>query len=82
MRPLPDEMKDFIREIVADYGETLTVLPDDTWSSSIYMWMGDFWEILVDLWTEESGRSDLVLYLRFHESTFGYEVDLRSVHVP
>ncbi len=82
MRPLSDELKDFIRDIVADYGETLAILSDDTWLSSIYMWMGDFWEVYVDLWTEESGRSDMVLFLRFHESTCGYEVQVLSVHVP
>lgn len=53
-----------IREYLSDYGATLTALPEGTWESSVCMWMGSHWETLVDLWTKEEGRSDLVLHAR------------------
>ncbi len=44
--------------------------------------MGDFWQVLVDLWTEGEGRSDMVLHMRIfdHESAYRFEVGL--VYVP
>ncbi len=71
-----------IQEYVATYGETLTDLPDDTWSTSQAQWMGDHWEVLVDLWTVESGASDLVLHARVFESDAEVRIVIDSVHVP
>lgn len=73
---------DQIRAYVADFGETLVELPDETWSSSVSQWMGTYWAVLVDLWTLESGRSDLALSLRVYEAGTGFRVEITSVHVP
>ena len=50
-----------IQEYIKDYGETLIPLPDDAWTTSVSIWMGSHWDVFVDLWTEESGPSDMVL---------------------
>lgn len=72
-----------IQEYIADYGETLAGLPDETWDSSVAQWMGTHWDVLVDLWTEESGESDLALSVRVFENADGtYRVEVDSVHVP
>ncbi len=73
---------DQILAYVTDYGETLAELPDDTWQSSVSQWMGTHWDILVDLWTVESGKSDLVLSGRVFESNGGYRFEIDSLHVP
>ncbi|MCE9578149.1 MAG: hypothetical protein K8W52_33800 [Deltaproteobacteria bacterium] len=70
------------KKYVADYGETLTELPDETWATSESHWTGTHWDVLVDLWTRESGRSDLVLFLRVHEVGAGYAFEVDSLHVP
>lgn len=62
--PVSSATAEHMRASISDYGETLTELPDETWSSSIAQWMGTHWDVLVDLWTVESGASDLVLSLR------------------
>ena len=73
---------DQIRAYVSHYGETLTELPDDTWNSSVSQWMMTHWEVLVDLWTIESGRSDLVLNVFVFETGDGFRFEIDSVHVP
>lgn len=70
------------RECVADYGETLLELPDETWSTSVCRWMGSHWDVLVDLWTVESGASDLVLHLSVYETDHGLRFVATSLHVP
>jgi hypothetical protein len=71
-----------IRGYIASYGETLADLPDDTWRTSVSQWMGDHWEVLVDLWTRESGASDLVLSARVFETHEGFRIEVDSVYVP
>jgi hypothetical protein len=38
--------------------------------------------VLVDLWTLESGESDMVLSARVFEVTNGFQIEIDSVHVP
>jgi hypothetical protein len=71
-----------IRDYVADYGETLIDLPEETWETSMAQWMKTHWEILVDLWTAESGRSDMVLAVRVFEVDSEYRFEVDSVYVP
>jgi hypothetical protein len=71
-----------MKKYVADYGETLCALPDDTWSTSVAQWMGTRWEVLVDLWTVESGRSDLVLHAIVSEAKNGFRIKVHLVYVP
>lgn len=71
-----------MRHHVADYGETLIDLPDDVWITSVSQWMGTHWDVLLDLWTRESGRSDMVLSVRVFEVAGEYRFDIDSVYVP
>ncbi|HZG43071.1 MAG TPA: hypothetical protein VEY93_08925 [Longimicrobium sp.] len=80
--PLSPSTAEQIREYIADYGETLIDLPDETWHTSVCQWMETHWDLLVDLWTAESGRSDLVLAVRVFEGDGDYRFEIDSVHVP
>jgi hypothetical protein len=71
-----------IREYIADYGEALVALPEDTWRTSEALWMGSFWDVFVDLWTVSEGRSDMVLSVRVLEMEGGYEFEVHAVYVP
>ena len=71
-----------IRGNLRDYGQTFTELSEDTWRSSVSSWQGPYWELLVDLWTVESGRSDLVLFVHVSESSEGLRFEIDDVHVP
>jgi hypothetical protein len=44
--------------------------------------MGTRWDVLIDLWTVESGRSDLVLDARVFEVPSGYRYEIHLVYVP
>lgn len=71
-----------IRDYVADYGATLMELPEEAWQTSCAQWMHAYWDVLIDLWTAEEGRSDLVLAARVFETDGGFQVEVHSVHVP
>ena len=71
-----------IEEYIKDYGETLVELPEKTWASSICIWMGNRWDVLIDLWTKGEGRSDLVLSAQVSESKAGLVVRVEMVYVP
>ena len=71
-----------IRAYVADYGATLRELPEDTWASSVAQWMETHWDVLIDLWSVEEGRSDLVLRGRVVESSTGPRLTVEMVYVP
>jgi hypothetical protein len=80
--PVPSATANQIRAYVSQYLETLTELSDDTWNSSVAQWMGTHWEVIVDLWTVESGRSDLILSVFVSETDDGFRFEVDSVHVP
>ncbi|WP_425480014.1 DUF7668 domain-containing protein [Aerolutibacter ruishenii] len=82
VEPIPEEIAAHIRSYIADYGATLTALPEDTWASSVCIWYGDHWKALVDLWTAEEGRSDLVLHADVTEAGPGFSIRVSLVYVP
>jgi hypothetical protein len=80
--PVADRTAKAIKENIEDYGARLTTLPDETWETSACQWMGSYWDVLVDLFTEEEGASDLVLSVRVREAGTGFSYDVLSIHVP
>lgn len=70
------------QENIRAYGAHLRKLPGESWNSSFCIWYGDFWEVLVDLYTEEEGRSDLVLQVHVYEVHDGHRYEVVLVYVP
>ena len=70
------------QENIRAYGAHLRKLPDESWNSSVCIWYGDYWDVLVDLYTEEEGRSDLVLQVHVDEVGDGYRYEVVLVYVP
>lgn len=71
-----------IGNYIQDYGATLIELPDQTWNTSVCIWMGNRWDALIDLWTLAEGRSDLVLSLHVSEVDGSFEYQIHMVYVP
>jgi hypothetical protein len=71
-----------IASSIDDYGAKLVPLPSEAWEYSCCQWMLGFWEVLVDLYSEDEGRSDLALSIRVKEVGAGFEFYVDSVHVP
>ena len=71
-----------IYQSVDHYGEALVALPDDTWQTSVCRWMGCYWHLLIDLFTEEEGLSDLALFVDVYEHENSISFKVRSLHVP
>jgi hypothetical protein len=82
VEPVSVETATQIQDYVQDYGATLIELPEETWESSVCIWTGSNWDALIDLWTQEEGRSDLVLQTRVTESDSALSVKLHLVYVP
>jgi len=70
------------QDSIRAYGAHLKRLPDESWNSSVCIWYGDFWNVLVDLYTEEEGGSDLVLQAHVYEVGDGYRYEVVLVYVP
>jgi hypothetical protein len=66
---------------VRAYGDQLSPLHEDVWKSSVCIWMGDHWQLLVDLTTANETVSDLVLHATLIEGRPN-RIDVQSVHVP
>jgi hypothetical protein len=80
--PVSANTADQMKSYVAEYGETLCELPDEAWSTSVSQWTGTRWEVLVDLWTVESGPSDMVLHTFVSEAKDGFLIEIHLVYVP
>lgn len=80
--PVSEDVATQIRTYIHEYGAKLIPLPRESWTTSACIWMGDHWDALIDLWTEEEGSSDLVLQV--HVSEMGSEplVTVHMVYVP
>jgi hypothetical protein len=77
-----NETANHIKEYLEDYGQELVQLPQETWESSVCLWMGSHWDVLIDLWTVGEGQSDLVLKAQVTESMNGYRIDIGMIYVP
>lgn len=82
VEPVSAETAKHLRDYVADFGATLVELPSETWETSVAQWIDPAWEILVDLWTAEDGRSDMVLSGRVVDSDDGARLTIHMIYVP
>ncbi len=82
VNPIAHNTAKQIKEYVEDYGEVLIELPEKTWDTSVYICYGDYWNVLIDLYTEDEGLSDLVLNAEVRENDNDYVFDVKLVYVP
>ncbi|AUS06862.1 DUF7668 domain-containing protein [Pseudotamlana carrageenivorans] len=82
VNPVLENTAEQIKEYIEDYGEVLIELPDETWNTSVYICYGNYWNVLIDLYTEGEGLSDLVLKAEVRENNTEYLFDIRMVYVP
>lgn len=80
--PVDGSTAAIIERIIKKYGCSLVSLPEETWNSSISVWDDGYWVAIVDLFTIEEGRSDLVLHLNITENNAGYKFNVHLVYVP
>lgn len=61
---------------------TLVSLPNETWESSSCMCFGDGWQVFIDLYTKEEGRSDFILTLVVMKNGANLIFTLDNIYVP
>jgi|SRR5215469_4700217 len=79
---LDETTADAIRNNINAYGGTLRELPQDSWVTSVCQWQLHYWEVLIDLFTVEEGRSDLVLHVNVFEEKQNFKFKVHLVYVP
>lgn len=80
--PISFETAEKIKGYIESYGQELIPVPEETWESSVCIYTGTHWDVLIDLWTAEEGRSDLVLAAQVLEMGNSYIINVRLVYVP
>jgi hypothetical protein len=80
--PVPPDDARIIAGNIEDYGDSLAALPEDTWETSVCLWMDGWWQVMVDLYTEDDGASDLVLDVRVRERGAAFAFEVHLVYVP
>ncbi|KAF0174196.1 MAG: hypothetical protein FD124_1423 [Alphaproteobacteria bacterium] len=82
--PGPFAMDDLIRwrSNISRYGASIGGVPDESWETSVVQWMDGYWDVLVDLFSADGQRTDLVMSVQIFESESGYEFKVDSIHVP
>ena len=72
-----------LAEYIVDYGAHLISLSKDTWNTSVCLYMEDeFWKAIIDLFTAEEGRSDLILDLHIFKKQNQFEFQINGIYVP
>lgn len=79
--PIDGMVAQSIAENISDYGDALASLDPATWDRSIFLWMGGYWQVLVDLTTTREQVSDLTLHARLYDVS-PPRLEIQSVHVP
>jgi hypothetical protein len=79
---ISDEISKQIHDYIRDYDEVLMELPEESWQTSVCIWMGSRWDVLIDLWTIGEGCSDLVLKANVSQVGDNYEFEVEMVYVP
>lgn len=82
VNPISDQTAEQIQEYIEEYGAELVDLPEETWDTSVYIYYGDYWNVLIDLFTKNEGLSDLVLNAEVREKDNDYVVDIYLIYVP
>jgi hypothetical protein len=80
--PVSEETATQVRTYIQEYGAKLVSLPQESWATSVCIWMGDHWDALIGLWTEDEGSSDLLLRVHVSEVDSEFLVTVYMVYVP
>ena len=67
---------------INSYGCAKVKISDQSWDSSIYIFTGNHWELLVDLIDTNGNSTDLVLPIQVEESETGYVFKPGFIFVP
>ena len=67
---------------IKDYPDILRPLAENCWETSVYIWTGTHWDVLVDLISEDGETTDLVMHVQVYEVGQCYEFQPYLIYVP
>lgn len=77
-----DDHLGICRENIKDYPDPLGPLTAESWDSSVSVWSGGYWAVLVDLTTRSGEVSDLVFHAKVTEHKDQYLIEPGLIYVP
>lgn len=80
--PIASDEAKISRQNIQDYPDPIGPLAEFSWTTSIYIWMDGYWDVLVDLSTSDGETSDLVLHAKVRESDNQYIIKPGLIYVP
>ena len=81
IRSVDTQTADISFNNISSYPDAIGALNDVSWNTSICVWTGGYWDVLVDLTTLDGSRSDLVLHAKAYEVDGRLEVEPYLVYV-
>lgn len=82
LTPMDDDSLNISLANIRDYPDEIGLLSEKSWETSIHIWMGRYWDILLDLTDANGGVSDLVLDGKMYEDVEGYIFKPHLIYVP
>lgn len=82
IRTVDEDVFSISRQNILHYPDAIGPLTEFAWESSVYIWTGKHWAVLVDLTTLTGKRSDLVLHAEVYEVAAEYQFEIGLVYVP
>ena len=72
-----------IAKNIDDYGAHLMSLAEESWHTSVCLYMeNESWQAIIDLFTVEEGRSDLILDLFIIKKEDQFIFQINNIYVP
>ena len=81
-KPLSQDILEISRSNILDYPDDIGPLDDKSWNSSICIWTGNYWDVLVDISTLDGETSDLVMHVKIIPNEKGFSIDPGLIYVP
>ena len=67
---------------IENYPDQIGILMQKSWDTSVYVWTGKDWAVLVDLSTSDGKTCDLVLHATVSEIAGSYKIEAGLIYVP
>lgn len=64
------------------YPDAIGPLSEKSWDTSITVWQGEYWAVLIDLSDEYGETTDLVLHAKVKENDGEYQFEPGLIYVP
>ena len=81
-RAIDEDIIKINKSNIENYPDQIGMLIQKSWDTSVYVWTGKDWSVLVDLSTSDGKTSDLVMHTTVREVAGSYKIKAGLIYVP